>query len=1040
MAENATATRRGVSAALADALAGAADGSGRLVLLLGEAGIGKTTTAREAAAHARRAGAVVRWSACWSGGGTVAHAPWLTLLSGLGAVGREAMDALLGTDAGDEAGAGAARASAYAAVIAALEAATAERPALLVLDDLHWADAGTLHLLDVVAGQLPGLRVVVVGTYRSTDVAAGSALTRLGGGADRVELRGIDEAGVASLLGSHIGGGRAVDLAAEVRRLTSGNPFLVVQLGRLLADDENALARVGLPTGARDLLEQRLAALRDDDRSLLVAAAVLGSPFRAADVAAVAGQPPAAVDAALARAASARVVERAPGTGTWAFVHDLFRQAALDAVDQTAVADLHSVAAGALEAADAEASVVAAHLLEAGAAHRPAAARWSVRAGDRAIAVLAWEEAAAHYERALGALARDGDGQLRADALAGLGRARLLLGDRDGAARAFDELAAQGRARGSAAVLARAALGWSADLSGFEVRLFDQSQIDVLEEAADGLAALSPPMPALRATVLARLSVALSLVASAERRLALAHEAVALARESGDQIVVARALAAHCDAIAGPDRSEDREAEATEIIAIAENERDGVLELLGRRLRYVARLEQANVAGVEEDTTAFARRAEAIGNPLYLWYVPLWKAQLAVVAGDREAALDGIATVEALGAAAGSTNAPVLALVLRLMVLTASDEHQQALDAFNEMGAHAPELAQHVSSLGAFAMVFHRAGLGAEADACLDRAQVLGVASAPFDAEWLPNATSLLAAAVARGHPILGEMLTELEPWAHRVSFEGIGAGLYGSVARFVAIGCSALGRHDDAVRHAEVGLAIDRRFGGTLLAASLRTLAECIEARDGMTTQVVSLHASADDAAAPPAGLEPAPPANELRRAGEIWHVSFAGQEVILRHSKGLADLAVLLGRPGVEIHVSELEGVERALVAGNGGEALDRRAIAAYKERLTELAEELSDAEAAHDLARAELARVEYDALVDQLSSAVGLGGRSRSAGPEPVERLRKAVSARIRDTIRRIEAVHRPLGRHLANAVHTGVYCAYRPEVPTIWQCQA
>ena len=218
----------------------------------------------------------------------------------------------------------------------------------------------------------------------------------------------------------------------------------------------------------------------------------------------------------------------------------------------------------------------------------------------------------------------------------------------------------------STQLVARAALGWSADLSGFEVRLFDQRQIDLLEEAARALDDAVAPMPALRATVLARLSVALSLVAPDARRLALAEEAVTVARDAGEPIVLARALAAHCDAIAGPDRSEDREAEAGEIIAIAEANGDGVLELLGRRLRYVARLEQGDVRGVAEEVAAFARRADAVGNPLYRWYVPLWNAQQAVVAGDGEAALAGIAEVEALGRASGSTNAPVLALVLRL--------------------------------------------------------------------------------------------------------------------------------------------------------------------------------------------------------------------------------------------------------------------------------------------------------------------------------------------------------------------------------------
>ena len=146
-----------------------------------------------------------------------------------------------------------------------------------------------------------------------------------------------------------------------------------------------------------------------------------------------------------------------------------------------------------------------------------------------------------------------------------------------------------------------------------------------------------------------------------------------------------------------------------------------------------------------------------------------------------------------------------------------------------------------------------------------------------------------------------------------------------------------------------------------------------------------------------------------------------------------------MLLARPDVEVHVSELAGVPRELTVGGGGEALDRRAIASYKQRLAELAKDLEVAEAAHDLARVELARAEYDALVDQLVGAVGLGGRRRAAGPEPIERLRKAVSSRLRDTIRRIDAVHPALGRHLDNAVHTGIYCVYRPEAPTVWHCE-
>src|SRR5439155_18523733 len=128
------------------------------------------------------------------------------------------------------------------------------------------------------------------------------------------------------------------------------------------------------------------------------------------------------------------------------------------------------------------------------------------------------------------------------------------------------------------------------------------------------------------------------------------------------------------------------------------------------------------------------------------------------------------------------------------------------------------------------------------------------------------------------------------------------------------------VGRHDDAVRFAEQALAVNRRFGGTLVADALRTLADTVAARDGAgSARAESLHAEADvayrtvgahhlvrGAHRPPADR---PASNELRRDGDVWRVSFAGTSTIVKHSKGLADLAVLLERPGREIHVTELD-----------------------------------------------------------------------------------------------------------------------------------
>jgi len=1047
--------REPILGVLSDGMDDAVAGSGRLVLLLGEAGIGKTTMARTLASDARRRGMTVRWSACWAGGATVAHAPWTTLLAGLGPAGRSAVVALRRTgsrEAGAPSAAAAERASAYAAVVDALEEGTAGCPALLVLDDLHWADEGTLELLDVVGAHVPALPVLVVATYRDTDVGAGTPLATLGGRAERVELHGLHAAGVAELLSDHLGSARAAELAGSVAALTAGNPFLVVQLARLLAQDPGALRAPVLPTGARDLLHQRLSALAGEDRRVLVAGAVLANPFRARDVADVLQTSAAAVVASLERAAAVRVVERAAGTGSWTFVHDLFRQAALELGEPADVADDHRRAAAILEREGAEPAVIAVHLLAADDAL--GAAAWSARAGERALAAMAWEEAATHYERALDALPAGVAPEVRADALAGLGRARLLTGDELGATRSFEELAALGRALGSEALLVRAALGFSADLSGFEVRLFDQRQINLLEEAA---AALGPTgEPATRATVLARLSVALSLTASEARRLELAEAAVALAREADEPVVLASALAAHCDAIAGPADVGRREAEATEIIAIAEAAGEGAVGLLGRRLRFVARLERGDVAGVDEDMRAFARQADAIGNPLYSWYVPLWKAQLLLVAGDVAAASALVDEAEMIGRAAGSTNAAVLATVMRLMMTWHRGEYDAAVARVESLDEVAPSLAMYVSAIGSYARAYQLAGRTVAAMDLLDRAAALGLHTQPVDAEWLANLVNLTRAAAALGHPILDDALTLIAPHADLVVFEGIGAGLYGSVARIVAVGCTAIGRHDDAVRYAEQALAMNRRFGGVLVADALRTLAGSLDGRDGPgSARAASLHRDADLAyraagaphmarpAATTIDSEPAPTpstSNELRREGDVWRITYAGRATIVRHVKGIADLAVLVERPGREVHVTELDGGAAVPLGGRGGDALDRRAIDEYRARLTELAGEIDEAEASHDIGRAERARLEYDALVDQLTGAVGIGGRVRGAGVDPVERLRKAVTARLRDAIRRIDTVDPLLGRHLGNAVHTGTYCSYRPESPTLWRCRA
>jgi hypothetical protein len=168
------------------------------------------------------------------------------------------------------------------------------------------------------------------------------------------------------------------------------------------------------------------------------------------------------------------------------------------------------------------------------------------------------------------------------------------------------------------------------------------------------------------------------------------------------------------------------------------------------------------------------------------------------------------------------------------------------------------------------------------------------------------------------------------------------------------------------------------------------------------------------------------------------VWAVAFRGTSATLRPSKGLEDLATLLASPGQEIPALHLarSGVSEGPTEGGLGPLLDDQAKEAFRRRLDVLAEEEADAEQVGDDARAERAREERESLVEQLSAAYGLGGRARPQG-DAGERARSTVTARIRDAIKRIDAVHPELARHLRNAVRTGHYCSYQPENPVSWR---
>jgi TolB-like protein len=184
-------------------------------------------------------------------------------------------------------------------------------------------------------------------------------------------------------------------------------------------------------------------------------------------------------------------------------------------------------------------------------------------------------------------------------------------------------------------------------------------------------------------------------------------------------------------------------------------------------------------------------------------------------------------------------------------------------------------------------------------------------------------------------------------------------------------------------------------------------------------------------EATARPVGHDAVPAT--FRQDGELWRLAFQGLSVQLTHQKGFSDLARLLQRPGIEMHCLEL--ADRPAEPTGVDAVLDERARREIQARARELQQEIDEADAAHDLARADRAREELDRIVEVLSGALGLGGRSRALG-SVAERARSAVTWRIRNGIKKIGQAHPRLGRHLENAVRTGTFCVYQPESPIEW----
>ncbi|HEX2809461.1 MAG TPA: AAA family ATPase [Kineosporiaceae bacterium] len=1073
------------------AVDGAVAGRGRLVLVTGEPGIGKTALVSRAVTGVPRGDVGVLWATCWDGAGAPAYWPWVqvirdhagfcergTLQAQLGAGAAEVarlsddlspftdgLTARVGSDPDQ------ARFRLFDAVSSFLVRVAADRPLCVVLDDLQWADVSSLKLLGFLARRLPTSSLLVIGCYRDTEVGPGhpvrTLLGEVGRDSELVELAGLNLAEVARLIADVGGVAPRPGLVEQVLARTAGNPFFVREVTRLLASrgglNQVDGRRAGIPDGVREVVERRLARLPQAVTSLLEVAAVAGQEVGVAVLSRVARLAPATVLELVEHAVRARVLTApAAATGALRFSHDLFRETLYDGLSASARADLHWRIGVALEdvrgtGAEVGAAELAHHFLHAAigadggtvsdlAIIVDSAVGYCVAAAEEATGRLGYEDAVGHYQRALEGLDMAGllRSGVRMELLLGLGNARRVTGDMAGALEDYGLATELARRTRDGTGLARAVLG--AVALGVESGTSHQAPIALLEEA---LACLEPGEDDLRARVMAGLArlVYHSFVGDGPRAGDLSKSALDVARRAGGEATLGVCLLARHDAVWFPGTAQERWGLATEMGQVARRASDGELEAEACLLRATATLELVE-RGFFRDMEEFSALAAALRQPRWRYLGLTRRAMVLTLTGHLDEAEELIAEAAALGEEIGEPDRVNVA-TRQLWELRSAQGRRPELEA-TLRGFPQPQIREWLSAQLALALLARgeRDGAVEVLKPVLDR-----LPDFARDTLFLVRWCELSEAAAALGlSQLFARCYDALLPHAGSGVVTAGAVAFSGAVDHHLGVLAAAMGRTAVAVDHFEQAAQLHERLGARpWLARTHCEWAAALHARarpaDG--ARIADLLAAAH-ATATALGLTQVlarvvelavAPVNTFRRDGEVWTLSYTGIEVRLKDAKGLSDLAVLLGAQGREVPATTLLGtasagpLQRAEPFG-ADPVLDSTARERYRRRLAELDETLEEADRTADPTRGAAAQAERDFLIRELAAAVGLGGRARGLGDD-AERARKAVTARIRDSLQRIAAAHPALGEHLREAISTGLFCRYAPARPTSWR---
>lgn len=1031
-------------------------GHGGLLLITGEAGIGKTTLLGATIDHARDLGATVAVGTCATSPATPPFYPWVQILRALQrAVGTEIFASYL-TEAGldladplrmesaDSAEPVASREQREFALFDALAAAFAalshRSPLVIALEDLHWADRLSVDLLDFLARHVWFEQILIVATYRDTEVDGSTdpvhrRVAGLNPSQGTLQVSGLDVDAVAALVHRVSGRIPPPSFVADLHRRTAGNPFFVEQTARLWATGQGDDV---IPQGVVDAVRRRLDSLSFSTVTLLQTAALLSVPAPFPLLAAItravdshaASEPQADPESsALAGALSARLLRATPG-GRYEFVHDLVRE--------TLLTDLDPDHAQALHAAIVEASAAHPDVISAGQAADHAVRAGSLVSADTAVDLLVAAGRAANAQidgvSAIAAYARAAELTTDPDR-------RTLIRLDQGAEMLFtavwnkepteesltllgEVIAEAGRADGDPVVAARVSL----ELSRFEA--IDPDQVGVLMRHAGER--LLPEVPRGRRALAA----------------ALTSHLTEMAREDEDDDTLSSMLTTQHEALWRPGTATERLQIMTELQVIARRRGDRDTEQFAASMMWVCLLE-LNDPEYLSQYQAFAALAARYRTPRLAAGADLDGAVLAAFQGRFDEAFERYATVV--------DTVPAKDLYFWMVHYLEWTLHLRRGD-----WPRAQEITTRFveSELDYRLIVATQAaeeGRFAEAATYLrERAGRVAVMN-----QALYDRVLALTAAGTGDPGLIASARTTLAPVSGTWSVDLYGMDVGGPIDLYLGMVELAAGDRDRAVALFDRAIRAADHLSSTYWATAARIeLLRALSAtdprrrdvQDRVTTDLSGLDvpvlheralslSSVDTRRAEPATSLSSGNGAQFRRDGAVWQLSWAGHTVAVPDAKGLADLHTLLGNPGVDIASTTLldpGGLVPAVVAAARAGAdpvLDDTAREQYRVRLQRLDDLLDEAGAAGDTKRRDELLTERQALITELRAATGLGGRSRRLG-DPAERARKTVSARIRDTLRKLDAAHPPLADHLRHAVCTGSSCRYEPKEPVRW----